>query len=549
MTTTPATHPVVPAVPATPSSPPHLQVIVDEPPDPDAWSPLDWAAHRWQTLSDTDFDGHLVPPSKSVRAYELLAAYFWAYEADGEVYAVQRTSRHRPTGGVLRPLDSRLTAFVSSRFSTLDERTVCSATAIRDAITRWKGTACQLKDPPFVRWGRGSDGALWWDSGGSVFVRVDATGWTVVEDVADCWFVRPPGHAELPPPQAGGAIKDLWSHVNVAAPDRRLVVSWLLASMLPGPTEAAGMLYITGPAGSGKSTAMSVLTSAAGGEANRQAQTDTREAARDLFATARSGWVLGIDNVSALSAAASDHLCTIISGITKRVRTLYTTSDVTAIHVRRPAIATAIDIPVLREDLIRRMVPVTLSPLASPLDDHTLATRWADAQPKVFGALLDLMVQVLAAGDPPSGTPLSTLPSWGRCAWALDRIKPPSPGQLSTIDECLVRRTALSADDVHDDPWWRQVAFMLNGQPFTGTLATLVNQVERPPNVDYHSWPTARTLPGRIERHREGLTAAGWRFEKLDAAAAPGAHRAPRWRITPPPPVEPEPGADLEEVV
>lgn len=510
--------------------------LADFPPDPDAWSPLDEAQQRWVRIQRRTADGKLRPAPQAARAYEVLACHFWAGEFQGEIYALPRTTRHRPTGGILQPLARALNAKISWLFSELDPATTCSGVAIKDAILRWKGDVIHLPHSPSTRWGRGEDGTMWWDSGrpdGQV-VRYDATGWRP-EAEPDTWFLRPSNLEALPLPERDGDIAELWEHANVAPDDHHLVLSWLLASVLPGQHEGVGMLYITGSSGTGKSTAMSVLTSAAGGEPNRQAQSSATTPDRDLFAVARDGWVLGIDNVSRWSDAQSDRLCTIITGTDFKTRTLFTTNDTSVIHVRRPVIATAIEVPFLQEDLVRRMIPVSLHPMAAPLDDHTLAIRWAKAQPAVFGALLDLLVRVEQLGPPPAGTHLSDLPSWGRMAWALDQLIPPPNGQ-STIERCLERRTAIDVGEVLVDRFWTQAANVLRGATFKGTMSEFAALVPPPDYVDAKSWPTARGLPGLIARRGVGLKAAGWDFEKLPSASSTASKHAPVWSITPPPP-------------
>lgn len=517
---------------AEPRQTPVLTVV---PPTPSVYDPLAYAKSVWRSLVRKGADGHVEFPDIVRQAFELLRAHYWAVEWGGEVLALRRTSIEQPDGGVLvRPSDSMLDD-AAVDFLLAGHATPPSVTTLKNARQAWRGRPHHLAAAPWTRWGRSDDGALWWDSGreDGQAIRLDTTGWSI-EPTPGCWFVRPPGLRALPLPERGGSIEDLWQYVNVDPEDRSLVVAWLLASMLPRFTDDAGMLYITGPAGSGKSTSMSVLSEAAGGEPNRKPK--ATGSARDLAAAASAGWVFTIDNVSSWSAEESDYLCMILTGMEIPLRKLYTTSDVTLVAVRRPAIATAIDVPVLREDLVRRMVPVPVKRLPANVPATRLLADWTSTQPKVFGALLDLMVQVEALGDPPAGTNLSTLAAWGRMAWALDQLMPPADG-ISTVDRCVQRRTQLNSDDVLDDPFWRFAAHRLDGKVFVGTLAAFIQLVGRPedPLVDTKSWPSSRALPGRIERHHVGLTATGWKFEKQPSVSAVATGHAPTWVITPPP--------------
>jgi len=346
-------------------------------------------------------------------------------------------------------------------------------------------------------------------------------------------------------PVSGGKVSDLWPHVNVAPADRQMVLAWLLATSLPGDWAGAGMLFVLGPSGSGKSTLMRVLSSAMGGELSSGGQASGSQSDRDIWAVAADGWVWTIDNLSIIPAEESDRLCSIISGRTHSERVLYT-STTAATHVRRPIIATTIGVQVLEEDLIRRMIPIRTAPITHPRSDDYMLGEWLTVWPRVFGALLDLLVAAEACGEPGPEVQLGQLPSWGRIAWALDQISPPGTTE-STVDLAKRRRLELSSTGVVDDPFWRAAERMLAArQPWEGTLARFVELVTtfRFHGNDYRApkgWPTAASLSHRITRHRTGLEAAGWRLEKQPSGTTGRRthHSAVVWLITAP---ESDPG-------
>lgn len=522
--------------------------LADTPPA--KYTPEWTTKQRWKALSGRYKGGKRKLVSQPVQCVELLDANWWPVSHDGSIYALPRRQDDIPSGGILSPPGKGWLDEVSAIYRAYTGRhLVLSSTARRDAYSAWAGKPTPVTGDPYTRWGRADDGALWWDSGqeSGAVIRVDSTGWTI-ESEPGCWFIRPRTLAALRLPVPGAPIDELWEHIRIPEADRRLVLAWLLASMLPGLSTAAGMLFLDGEPASGKSTAMSRLTAAAGGEANRQAKGGGGGSDKDLFAVAADGWVLGIDNISSWSRAESDHLCRLISGTTSSSRKLYTDLTTVRIRVRRPVIATTTGVAVLHDDLVRRMIPVTgLRKVASPRPDHTLTVAWHAAQPGVFGSLLDLMVQVMALGNPPEDAVLSTLPSWGWMAWALDELLGPEADGVTTVARCLERQAGMKSNSIHDDPFWLAAGRALDARGFTGTAAAFIQRVEE--DGLRHSfrplpktWPSPAGFRARYGGLRaDGLRAAGWTVEQVVGRSETG-HKPARWHIVPPP--KPEPGED-----
>jgi len=472
-------------------------------------------------------------PTPANKVWALLDACYWPVRYGGQVYAMQRSTIDRPTtGGILRLAGGGAwIANVARTYGTLANDTV-NKRAISDAVLRWEGAAQTLDTVPYTRWGVGFDGAMWWDSGrqGGGLVRVGPEGWEV-RFTPECWFIRGANIGQLPLPEGGGSLEELWRFCHINPEDRRLVTSWLLSSMMAGRKTAAGVLYLHGPAGSGKTTGSSKLSEAAGSDANTQTQRSSSQTDQDRAAIIADGWIFSQDNLSIITAKESDWLCGVVTGYTEKLRILYQTSDVVRIYIRRPVIATSIDIPMLREDLIRRMVPVGVLPLALPIPEGQLEDQWQEARPLVFGALLDLLVRVLALGAPPEGKRLSELAAWGRVAWALDQL---AGDGAETVVLCEERRRAFAGEEIEADPFWDAVERRYSGKHFEGSLGKLLRSVEtHRHNVQQpKTWPTMRSLPGRLERRKAGLLAAGWIIEcdRGDRVT----RRAARWSITPP---------------
>jgi hypothetical protein len=300
----------------------------------------------------------------------------------------------------------------------------------------------------------------------------------------------------------------------------------MLAATQPERDRAAGMLYLTGPEGSGKSTAADKITEAAGSSVARKTLDARRGDDRDLLVGASASWVLGLDNLSSLTADQQDLVCTVITGREETYRVLYSTTDTVTLTIRRPVIATSIEIPILRPDLISRMVPVDLDPLRRITPEDELAERWMATLPSVFGGLLSLLAQVMAAPREDL-VDLPRLAVLGRMAAAADLIR-----DTDTLSRLAHSQGHLLGDTVTDDPFFDGLrAAITTG--WTGRAPALLAKLDPDGEMARRhgkQWPTARGVTHRLKRYRRPLETEGW---TLTVEHTPGDH-GQVWTITPP---------------
>ncbi|MGI8753303.1 MAG: hypothetical protein ACR2MN_13480 [Acidimicrobiales bacterium] len=460
----------------------------------------------------------------------MLEAWFWPLRHGADVWVSPRRTYELPAGGILRPLgDGELVQRAQARYrAAWPHEPIPARVTVATSLGALGGGATRLSGPPWLRWGRSPDGALWWDAGrpDGRCVRVTAEGWTV-ERSGGCWFRRSELIGEMPLPVAGGSLDDLWRFVLVDPEDRCLIVAWMLTATQPEPGRSPGLLYLTGPAGSAKSCAADFIARAAGSGADRKTiGTDDK----DFMVAASAGWVLHLDNLSMLTTQQSDLLCTLVTGRSETYRTLYTTTDTTTLDVARPVIATSIDIPVLQPDLISRMVPASLTMLETVVPEDTIKARFAAVQPAIFGALLDLLAATMAMDTPP-GVELPRLAVLGRTAAKADAIR-----GSDTLGRLGFAQSLLLADTINDDVFFAVLRSKLKrhweGQG--GELLALLD-----PNGDlarHHgrAWPRTSTgVTARLKRNKVPLEQAGWTIRhKLNPR---GANKGKLWELVPPP--------------
>ena len=511
-----------------PLDPPFRVVTGSDAPLPRTYRPRDQADRNIGALTFFDGKGTHTITNAPKRLYAILSGYFWPIrDAAGQVWLVPRRESGRPLGGVCAPLmdDWTINRAIARFAEFFPHANLPGKDAVITALRALGGEAYPVGEL-WVRWGRSSDGALWWDSGtGHEFVRVDGDGWSV-RSQPECFFRSGPGRA-MSVPSRGGSLDDLWEFVPVKPVDRPLVVAWMLTAMHPDRETAAGILYLSGPEGSGKSTAADKITEAIGSPVARKKLDVRRGDDRDLIVGASAGWVLGLDNLSTLTAEQQDLLCTLATGHEETYRVLHTTTDTVTLSVRRPITMTSIEVPVLRPDLISRMVPVALGGLDVVKPEDELAKSWCTAQPLIFGALLDLLVDVMSMPTPESSRLMPRLAALGRIALIADQRR-----GTDTLARLAVATSELLGDTVSDDPFFEALTASIR-VAWSGTAANLLAMLDPDDELARRygrSWPTAKGVSARLKRSWRTLEGAGWR---LSVDHLPN-NRGQRWTLNPP---------------
>ncbi len=196
-----------------------------------------------------------------------------------------------------------------------------------------------------------------------------------------------------PPPAA--SVDELRAFVNAPDDDRwRLLLAWLVAALRPrGPYPA---LALSGEQGSAKSTAARVLRALVDPNA-APLRAQPREP-RDLMIAATNGWVVALDNLSAVPVWLSDALCRLATGGGFAVRELFSDAEEALFDAQRPVLLTGIEELATRGDLLDRALVVTLP--AIPEDarrpESELWPAFEAARPRVLGALLAAVAAGLA---------------------------------------------------------------------------------------------------------------------------------------------------------
>ena len=237
---------------------------------------------------------------------------------------------------------------------------------------------------------------------GRILIDTGDPDWRVIEISADSTvdgaatesirFTRRKGMNALPMPGKAD-ILPLWDFVNCAEQDRILILAWLLGCLQPGGAYYGLSLF--GGQGTAKSSATRRLRDLI--DPNQASTASFPKDAQNLFIAANAQHVLAYDNVSHLTTEQSDWLCRISTGDGYRSRTLYTDSDETILHAKKPWIINGIPNCVTRGDLLDRTICTELLPIpgSNRRADHELDREWETAAPQILGALIKACSQGL----------------------------------------------------------------------------------------------------------------------------------------------------------
>ncbi len=221
-------------------------------------------------------------------------------------------------------------------------------------------------------------------------VKITSDGWKIISD-CPVKFRRTRGMKPLPVPVRGGSLDELNKFLNIHGDDLVLVKAWLMTTLkaeIPYP-----ILVFASQQNCGKSTSANVLCKMV--DPNLAELVSKPRSEEDLFVSVTNRLVVAIDNLSYISDNFSDSLCRIATGGAFTKRKNYSDSDETILIAKNPLIITGIGDIATRGDLLSRSIIIHLPTLTERVSETDFWKDFTDAQPKILGALLDLISEGL----------------------------------------------------------------------------------------------------------------------------------------------------------
>ncbi|MGN6413961.1 hypothetical protein [Flexivirga sp.] len=347
---------------------------------------------------------------------------------------------------------------------------------------------------------------------GATTVRVTRDGWQL--DTVPTTFRRTRASYPLPSPihTAGDAraeFAELLS-LDVEGEIFRCLWGWLVASWFADI--ARPMLWCTGLQGSGKSTRARMVLSlvdpapALGGTLGKNARDDSTVAAGRHIPT----W----DNVGTVSAATSDHICRIVTGVTDEERLLYAQGQTYAMTYKRAAIATSILLPHgLQSDAVERLLVVdfTRPDEAHRRTELAIWQAFTAAQPRILGALLDDLAAVLKHRQTVSLDELPRMADYTTILHALDAERGGDHARAY-----LDRHRRTLAGTAEEDVWMQAVIRLAK----TAVLQYRQNDGRQPAGKRGGHCPWSLAVDGAVETMPGVTFAEGWRGTPTELHAA-----------------------------
>lgn len=461
----------------------------------------------------------------------------WATELfsdeSGRAYAAFLLEPTDPETGEVLPAHREVWALESRQFKAKASKefyrrfgTVAGESAMKEAVEIITADTDESpRQPVYLRFAPIPDGGgVYVDLCNDLWevVEVTPTGWRVIpSDDCQVKFRRVQHSKPLPTPATGGDIADLWKHINVQGEDERLLVlAWILDAMRVDT--AYPVLELVAGQGSAKSTTQERLRALLDPSAV-MLRTEPRSN-QDLSVSAISNHVISLNNLSHITTATQDFMCSMSTGGGDAARRLYTTDDEAAWDTKRPVVMNGINQLVTRPDLADRTICVELQKVEY-VDDTTLKAAWEADYPAIMGALYALL----------SAT-LQELP-------AVQLAKLPRMGDFAKLGVAMVRALGLDADFLaaynrNRDEVVRRgvdsspvalalVAMIRKESKFIGSVGELMTKLEdfKPLHHDKTVWPKSpRNLGELLRRLAPALLVYGVLVEQVIPRKTDGYH-------------------------
>lgn len=208
-------------------------------------------------------------------------------------------------------------------------------------------------------------------------------------------FTHSGGMETIPAGLEQGDIRDieyLWKFMNLSPEYRTLALGAVLAPAVNSHMERP-VIFTTGPSETGKTTITERLASLVDPKPGGETSTRTNQGGAVIEQAALNTDTLIIGNISSISLAASNALCQIGGGSTRKERELYANGSNVEYVIRSTAmISTKEEHIRLEDDLQTRIIPLPTSPFTQEqIAAFPTAEEWEEALPRLQAAALAII--------------------------------------------------------------------------------------------------------------------------------------------------------------
>ena len=227
------------------------------------------------------------------------------------------------------------------------------------------------------------------DDKGTV-IELSKNGWKKINLSAPC-FYSTTNQQEISISKYKGDIYKIFDFIPDLTEDEKILfIVWLLSAMIPFiPTP---ILIMVGPQGSAKTTRTKYIRRLLDPDQIQVLGEFTKDALSQIF---HHHAVPCFENVSNFNRSIADTFCRAVTGAGIERRKLYTDSDPHTLWSQRPIVINGISVPSTRPDFLDRCLIFNCKRMNSFKNLKTLDEKFESIRPKIFRALLDLLVETL----------------------------------------------------------------------------------------------------------------------------------------------------------
>ena len=337
-------------------------------------------------------------------------------------------------------------------------------------------------------------------------VYVTPHGWQILNQ-SPVIFTRTKNMSALPVPGEMRDFSKLWNYANVSKEDRPFVAAWMVDACRPDtpypPLELGGFY------GHAKSSTQKALRRVIDpSRVDLRVEPKTTE---DLLVAARNNHIVSLNNISHLSPARQDALCSISTGGGVGGRKFYTNSEESLFEIKRAVMINGIKTLATAPDLVDRTVRVELPKLVAYRKESEMWSEFEKDHAIIFGGFLDLFSKTLAI-----------LPS-------IEIARPPRMADFAYLGEALFMALKIDSGFIRVYDAKRQLAAdkALEGSPvaqavqefiksspgWSGTVGALYEQLSILHNTP-SAWPKSpRGLGDQLRVIAPAMAMLGFKIE------------------------------------
>lgn len=339
-------------------------------------------------------------------------------------------------------------------------------------------------------------------------IEITGAGWRVIE-VPTVRFIRGTGARQLPNPKPGSRSLDaLFDLFRLDDRDMRLLVTAWLVNCIVSSTSYP-ILAVTGEQGSGKSTFCRALQRCLDPHHVEGRSPPRNE--EDIAVAAQHAHVLIYENLSTISPTISDALCRVATGAGFAGRKLFTNDEERQLAFCRPVLINGIGDLATKSDLADRVVSVHLDSIAKDRrqTEESLWQQFDKLQPKLLGAVLDLVSKVLATPD--IDVQLERMAEYSQLGAKVAVALGESPSAFTEAYRRNRDRSSLAALDA--SAVGSVIVRMVQKAPIRCPMGNLLRELEKDATkaeLRHPEWPrTARGLGNELRRIAPNLSRIG----------------------------------------